>query len=72
MEDRYRSVYAIVDIGVGERDKDRRQQVRYAGFCIHKSRELKSFGMVDWIDGIDWMAYGHDHNPKSRPVAKLA
>lgn len=71
VEDRYRSNYAIVDIGVGTRDKDSKQQVHYAGFCIHRSRELKMFGMADWIEGIDFMACGHDHCPKSRPAAKL-
>jgi predicted phosphodiesterase len=67
----YRKEFAFLDIGVGERQKDKNQQNHYVGFCVHQAKDLKSYSSADWIDGIDWMAFGHDHEPKSRPRAKL-
>ena len=67
----YRSEFVFLDIGVGERKRDKNQQNRYVGFCIHQAKDLKGYGTADWIDGIDFLAFGHDHDPKSHPRAKL-
>ena len=67
----YRSEFAFVDIGVGVRKRDPGAQNHYVGFCVHQAKDLRNYGAADWIDGIDWLAFGHDHEPKSRPRAKL-
>lgn len=70
-EDIYRSEFAVLDVGVGIRRRDKTQQNRYAGYCVHQARDLKNFSSADWVDGIDWFAFGHDHDPKSHPRGKL-
>lgn len=70
-EDIYRTEFAFVDIGVGTRKRDATQQNHYVGFCIHQAKDLRAHSSSDWIDGIDWFAFGHDHDPKSHPRAKL-
>lgn len=70
-EEIYRSEFAFIDVGVGVRRKDASQQVHYVGFCAHQAKDVKAYSTADWIDGIDWLAYGHDHDPKSHPRAKL-
>lgn len=72
IEDKYRSAYAVVDIGVGigcARRPD--MQYRYTGFCIHKAKELKSFSSADMLEGFDFFLYGHDHDPKEHSRAKI-
>ena len=71
IQDRYRPNFAFVDIGVGETTKNRCGQVRYMGYCTHKAADLKKYCSADFVEGVDFMAYGHDHDPKSHPRAKL-
>lgn len=74
IESAYRPHFALVDIGVGTRErsgKSKPQQNRYFGYIVHKASNQVKFGMPDTIDGIDFFAYGHDHDPKSHPRGKL-
>jgi len=71
IKDRYRPHFMFADIGVGRRGKDPKQQVRYVGYCVHKAKDMKNFSTADAVDGIDFFAYGHDHDPKDHPRAKL-
>lgn len=71
IEDRYRQHFAFVDIGVGTNRKNRDRQVRYFGYITHRLRDNKTYNGSDFIDGIDFAAYGHDHQPKDIPRAKL-
>ena len=59
------------NIGVGKDYKGRGKQVHYAGYLTHKARDLKNFNGADCIDGIDFAFYGHDHDPKDHPRAKM-
>lgn len=67
----YRPHFAFVDIGVGTRDKDPNQQVHYVGYCVHKAKDMKNFSSADFVDGIDFCVFGHDHDPREHPRAKL-
>lgn len=69
--DKYRDIYAITDIGVGVNKRNRGKQVHYFGQIMHKAKEFKNYCSADYTDGIDFFAYGHDHEPKDRPRAKL-
>lgn len=69
IQDRYRENFAVVDLGVGRRDKGR--QYHYAGFLTHKARDLKGWSTVDTLEGFDFMIYGHDHDPKEHARAHL-
>ncbi len=73
-EDIYRQHFAVVDIGVGRDlkspEKCARQQ-HYVGFITHRAKDQVNFSTADTIDGIDFFAYGHDHQPKDRPRGKL-
>lgn len=69
IQDRYRENFAVVDLGVGRRDKGR--QYHYAGFLTHKARDLKGWSTVDTLEGFDFMVYGHDHDPKEHARAHL-
>lgn len=69
IQDRYRENFAVVDISVGKRDKNR--QYHYAGFLTHKARDLKGWSTVDTLEGFDFMIYGHDHDPKEHARAHL-
>lgn len=77
IEDRYRNTFAFVDIGVGDSFRKtssvhhRNTQNRYIGFVTHRMKDIKSCNGADFIDGIDFAAYGHDHDPKDHPRAKL-
>lgn len=72
IKDRYRPHFAMLDIGAGRRrDTGADKQVRYFGYCVHKAKSQTNFSSADTIDGIDFFAYGHDHNPKDIPRAKL-
>lgn len=65
ISDRYRSDYAVMDIGVGRgADGHENRQQRYIGFCCHKAKDLKSFGVSDFLEGFDFALYGHDHEPR--------
>lgn len=72
VEDKYRHHFAFVDIGVGLRfNNTDEKQTRYVGFVVHKMRDCKSYSGSDFVDGIDFAAYGHDHDPKDHSRAKL-
>ena len=70
--DRYRQGFALVDIGVGDyQKKSSSRQLRYFGFVTHRLKDIKSCNGADFVDGVDFAAYGHDHEPKDHPRAKL-
>jgi len=70
--ERYRQTYAVVDIGVGTRNgKDSKRQTRYAGFVAHRLKDCKAYNGTDFVEGIDFAAYGHDHEPSDHPRCKL-
>lgn len=69
--ERYRNSYAVVDIGVGTGGHTPGRQVRYVGYLVHKARDTRMYSTADSIDGIDFMVYGHDHDPKDHPRKKL-
>ena len=72
LRDRYRPHFVLLDIGVGKRrDTGSNKQVRYFGYCVHTAKSQTNFATADAIDGIDFFAYGHDHNPKDIPRGKL-
>ena len=70
MSERYRNDMAFVDIGVGCRKKDRSQRNRYVGQLQHSAKSLRRYCSSDFTDGIDFFAYGHDHDPSDHPRAK--
>ena len=67
----YRPHFAFIDIGVGSGGHGDGKQVHYVGYVIHQAKDLKNFSSADTIDGIDFMVYGHDHDPKDHPRSKL-
>lgn len=70
--DRYRHTFAVVDIGVGDFSRSGGgKQLRYVGYVTHRLKDLKACSGADFIDGIDFAAFGHDHDPKDHPRAKL-
>ena len=72
--DRYRHEFALVDIGVGNNQRPnakKTKQLRYFGFITHRLKDIKACNGSDFVDGIDFAAYGHDHEPKDHPRAKL-
>lgn len=71
ISEKYRDTYAIIDIGVGMRYKDRHKQNRYVVQIQHRAKDIKSCNSADFTDGIDIFAYGHDHDPKDHPRKKI-
>lgn len=71
IQDRYRENFAVVDIGVGQRESTTTRQYHYVGFFIHKAKELKGWSTVDTLEGFDFMIYGHDHDPKEHARGHL-
>lgn len=72
--DKYRQTYAFVDIGVGSRhhgDKSTRQE-RYVGFVTHRLKDCKAYNGSDFVEGIDFAVYGHDHEPSDHARCKLS
>lgn len=67
----YRDTIGFLDIAIGKRAKDAREQVHYFGQVQHHAKDTKLVCSSDYTDGIDFFAYGHDHEPKDRPRAKL-
>lgn len=74
VEDRYRPHFAVCDIGVGRRDKDKNQQVRYVLYLVHKAKETNKNGASTALSlsGFDAMISGHDHKPADLPRAQLS
>ena len=70
IENLYRNAYAVVDIGVGQRGSSNKQQ-RYVGYIVHKARDNKNHSTAHTLEGFDFMFFGHDHEPKDKPRAKL-
>lgn len=72
VEDRYRSIYSVLDISVGRgADGHENRQQRYVGFLCHKAKELKNYGMVDFLEGFDFAVFGHDHDPRDHARSHL-
>lgn len=72
VDDKYRNVIGFVDVGVGEsKCSGGKKQVRYFGQVQHKAKDVKTHCSADFTDGIDFLAYGHDHTPSDIPRAKL-
>lgn len=69
--DKYRQHFAFCDIGVGDSGKGANRQQRYVGYIVHRLRDCKGYNGADFIDGIDFAAYGHDHDPKDHARSKL-
>ena len=49
IQDRYRENYAVVDIGVGQRRKNRKTQ--YVGYITHQAKDSKAWSTVDTLEG---------------------
>lgn len=69
--DKYRDTIAFLDIGIGRHYKNpKTMQVHYYGQIQHNAKDLKTYCSADYTDGIDFLAYGHNHHPKDDPRAK--
>lgn len=72
VEDKYRSIYSVLDISVGRgADGHENRQQRYIGFLCHKAKELKNYGMADFLEGFDFAVFGHDHDPRDHARSHL-
>lgn len=74
LEERYRQHFCLIDLGVGVRLRSSstgKAQNRYIIFAVHKAKEMKNFSSADYVDGCDVFAFGHDHDPKSHPRARI-
>jgi hypothetical protein len=71
IDDKYRNNIGFIDIGIGTKSKDNKKQIHYFGQVQHKAKDVKTVCSADYTDGIDFFAYGHDHEPKDKPRAKL-
>lgn len=69
--DLYRQHFAVVDIGFGERSKDKKKPQRFVGFITHRAKDQVNYSSSDTVENIDFFAYGHDHQPKDRPRGKM-
>ena len=68
----YRPHFCVIDIGIGKRkDSGCGRSVHYVGFVTHKATDQVKFCSADALEGFDFFAYGHDHNPKDKPRGKL-
>ena len=52
VEDKYRSAYAIIDFGFGNKAN---RMSRAVGFVCHRAKDLKSFSSVDATEGFDFL-----------------
>ena len=71
LDEKYRNIIAFINIAVGTRAKDPKQQTHYLGQIQHQAKDTKLVCSADYTDGIDFFAFGHDHEPKDKPRAKL-
>ena len=72
ISDRYRSAYAVIDLGVGNKaHHSTGKQMRYTIFATHKAKNLKNFCSADAIEGIDIFLSGHDHEANDHPRGKM-
>lgn len=67
----YRQHFAFVDIAVGSGGHGIGKQVHYVGFIAHRLKDCKNYHGGDFVDGVDFVAYGHDHDPKDHARSKL-
>lgn len=67
IEDIYRDAMALIDIGIGERDK----KTHYYGCVMHKTNKTAKYHYADTIDGIDFYVSGHTHTPMDLPNSKV-
>ena len=72
IQDRYRPHFAVVDIGVGTREKDKKQQVHYVLYCVHRGKDGKGVNTALGTSGIDAVCVGHTHAPLSIPKAQIS
>lgn len=70
IEDRYRDTIAFIDVAIGKYHGKKNKQVHYFGQIQHLAKDLKNYNSSDYTDGIDFFAFGHDHEAKDRPRAK--
>lgn len=68
VDEKYRSAFAVLDIGVGNISK---RISRAVGFITHRAKDMKSFASVDALEGFDFLFCGHDHDPHDHPRAHL-
>lgn len=68
---KYRHHFAFVDIGVGHGGHGKGKQTHYVGYVTHRLRDCKSYHGADFVEGIDFAAYGHDHDPHDHARSKL-
>ena len=69
--EKYRDTIAFLDIAIGQHYKNpNTHQVHYYGQIQHNAKDLKTYCSADYTDGIDFMAYAHNHHPKDDPRAK--
>lgn len=71
IDDRYRNTIAFIDIGIGTKLGAKHKQVHYFGQIQHKAKDIKAVCSADYTDGIDFFAFGHDHETKDKPRAKI-
>lgn len=71
VQDKYRQHFAFVDIGVGCINQNKGKQQHYVGFVTHRLKDCKNYHGSDFIEGIDFAAYGHDHDPKDHARGKI-
>lgn len=70
--DKYRDTIAFIDVALGKyRGKNTAKQTHYFGQIQHAAKDLKNYHSSDYTDGIDFFAFGHDHETKDKPRAKL-
>lgn len=70
--ERYRTSYAVMDIGVGTNSHYMKgRQTHYVGYATHRAKSLKSFASVDALEGFDFFLTGHDHEATDHPRGKL-
>lgn len=71
LDSKYRNTIAFIDIGIGTKANDKRKQIHYFGQIQHVAKDIKAVCSADYTDGIDFFAFGHDHESKDHPRAKL-
>lgn len=67
----YRQQFAFLDVGIGNNYKGKNKQIHYVGYIVHRLRDTKAYNGSDFVDGIDFAAFGHDHEPKDHARARL-
>lgn len=69
--EKYRDTIAFVDIGFGKFRGKTNKKIHYFGQLQHKAKDTRAYHSCDYTDGIDFFGFGHDHESKDRPRAKL-